>query len=404
MAKFNSATVFTGVTAGNCATPTSGTGTGQISSPCQSTLPLSGASESTQQFTDESNNLSVVPSTQLALGLTSDGNSDLTMQYLASTGVNPQCDTTPHVFLKDYDQDNGSTPSNLAGQAFWESPDVVLVAAGGQATDPPITQVIAGQSYSIWIAAHNDYGCANVPGVTARVRFGDASLGSPTWTDVVTNTADNYFASSITVPRFASAFVGPIPWTAPSTADPHECLLADIRGNGEAAPANSTDAPGSNQVAQRNIEVGNDCSWSLTNGTGASGTASITLKTLTGTSNGQPYTPAAGDLVEVMFSDPNGQTFASVWPTPSGSNPPYTVTYASNVTTVQLISTSFVTLPAVALASNQTVSVSSKVIPALFSGTTIDVQIAATLANNGAIAGSNGASCQATATQGSTPK
>jgi hypothetical protein len=105
-----------------------------------------------------------------------------------------------------------------------------------------------------------------------------------------------------------------------------------------------------------------------------------------------------------MFSDPNGQTFASVWPTPPGSNPPYKVTNASNVTTVQLISTSFVTLPAVALASNQTVSVSSKVIPALFSGTTIDVQIAATLANNGAIAGSNGASCQATATQGSTPK
>ena len=149
MAKFNSATVFTRVTAGNCATPTSGTGTGQISSPCQSTLPLSGASESTQQYTDESNNLSVVPSTQLALGLTSDGNSDLTMQYLASTGVNPQCDTTPHVFVRDYDQDNGSTPSNLGGQAFWESPDVVLVAAGGQPTDTPITQVIAGQMYSI---------------------------------------------------------------------------------------------------------------------------------------------------------------------------------------------------------------------------------------------------------------
>src|ERR1019366_8566710 len=147
-------------------------------------------------------------------------------------------------------------------------------------------------------------------------------------------------------------------------------------------------------------------SWSLTNGTGANGMASITLKTLTGTSNGQPYTPAAGDLVQVMFSDPNGQTFASVWPPPSGSSPPYTVTNANNVTTVQLISTSFVALPPVALASNQTVSVSSKVIPALFSGTTIDVQIAAALKNGGTTSPtvSNGASCQATASQGSTPK
>ncbi len=107
-----------------------------------------------------------------------------------------------------------------------------------------------------------------------------------------------------------------------------------------------------------------------------------------------------------MFSDPNGQTFASVWPTPSGSSPPYTVTNANNVTTVQLISTSFVALPPVALASNQTVSVSSKVIPALFSGTTIDVQIAAALKNGGTTSPtvSNGASCQATASQGSTPK
>ena len=103
-----------------------------------------------------------------------------------------------------------------------------------------------------------------MPGVTARVRFGDASLMSPTWTDVVTNMPDNYFATSITVPRFASAFIGPIPWTAPQTADPHECLLADIKTTQEPPAANSTYAPGSNQVAQRNVEIGNDCSWSRT--------------------------------------------------------------------------------------------------------------------------------------------
>ena len=393
MATFDSATVFTRVTAGNCATPTQGTGTGQASSPCPSTLPLAGGSESTQQFTDESNNLSVVNGTEPPLALT--------MQYLASTGVNPQCDTTPHVFVRDYDQDNGSMPSNLGGQAYWESPDIVVVAAGGQSSDPSITQVVAGQAYSIWIGVHNDYGCAAVPNVTARVRFGDASLGSTTWTDVVTNTSDNFFGTSVNVPRFASAFVGPIPWTAPSTADPHECLLADIRGNGEAAPANSTDAPGSNQVAQRNIEVGNDCSWKLTNGTSASGTASITIKTLTGTVDGQPYTPTSGDTVQVMFADPNGQTFASAWPTPSGSTPPYKVSNANNVTTVQLLTTGFVTLPGVTLAAGQTVAVSSNVIPAQFSGTTIALQISAALTNGGQTSPSvtNGATCKATANQ-----
>jgi hypothetical protein len=72
------------------------------------------------------------------------------------------------------------------------------------------------------------------------------------------------------------------------------------------------------------------------------------------------------------------------------------------VTTVQLISTGFVTLPPVALASNQTVSVGSNVIPALFSGTTIEVQIAAALTNGGGTspAATNGVSCVATASQG----
>jgi hypothetical protein len=37
--------------------------------------------------------------------------------------------------------------------------------------------------------------------------------------------------------------------------------------------------------------------------------AAITLKTLTGTSKGQPYTRTSGDVVQVMFSDPNGATF-----------------------------------------------------------------------------------------------
>jgi hypothetical protein len=108
-----------------------------------------------------------------------------------------------------------------------------------------------------------------------------------------------------------------------------------------------------------------------------------------------------GDTVQVMFADPNGQTFASAWPTPSGSTPPYNVTNANNVTTVQLLTTSFVTLPGVTLASGQTAAVSSNVIPAQFSGTTIALQISAALTNGGQTSPSvtNGATCTATANQ-----
>jgi hypothetical protein len=62
-------------------------------------------------------------------------------------------------------------------------------------------------------------------------------------------------------------------------------------------------------------------------------------------------------------------------------------------------------LPPVALASNQSANVSSTVTPALYSGTTIDLQIAVTLTNGGNISGavSNGATCQATASQGRIP-
>ena len=392
--------MLTKLVAGNCAQTTQIAGQGQTGVSCTSTLPAAGAAASTEQFTDESNDLNIVPATQTSVTLTTDGNSNLGMQYLAASGSPAPCDATPHAFVKDFTQDNGSTPSNLNGQAFWESPDLVLVPANGAATDPPITQVVANQHYSIWVAVHNDYGCAEVSGLTARVRLGDASLASPIWTDVIP-TSDNYFASLVTVPRFGSGFIGPIPWIAPQTVDPHQCLLAIIKGTQEPAPLNLTDTPNSNQIAQRNIEVGNNCAWNLVNGTGANGTGAITIKTVTGTVDGQPYTPVAGDVIQVQFADQGGQTFLTHWPTPPGANPPYTVTYANNVTTVQLFSTGFVVLPSVSLAANLTTSVTSQVIPALFSGTVIDLQISAALSNGGTFpVVSNGASCQATATQG----
>ncbi len=133
--------------------------------------------------------------------------------------------------------------------------------------------------------------------VTKARAFGDASLGSPTWTDVITNTSDNYAASSITaVPRFQTAFIGPIPWTAPVTG--RSARVSSSRTSRPwGAPTGELHecARVETSVAQRNIEIGNDFAAGASRTVmGASGMASITLKTLTGTSNGQPYTPVAG--------------------------------------------------------------------------------------------------------------
>jgi hypothetical protein len=81
------------------------------------------------------------------------------------------------------------------------------------------------------------------------------------------------------------------------------------------------------------------------------------------------------------------------------------VTNANNVTTVQLISTSFVGLPPGRPGVESDGERERQGRPRANFRHAIDVQIAATLTNGGTIpVVSNGASCQATATTGSTPK
>ena len=46
--------------------------------------------------------------------------------------------------------------------------DVVARRGRGQPTDAPITQIVAGQTYSIFIVAHNDYGRADLPNQVAQ--------------------------------------------------------------------------------------------------------------------------------------------------------------------------------------------------------------------------------------------
>ena len=399
--------VHTSVQAGNCATQGTPPPPFTVTWPgvCPNTLGVSSSpapTASTLSLTDESNNLNIVPNSQSALANSSDANNYLELHYLAS--VDGNCVSTPRVYVKDHPQDHGSTPSNLGGEAFWESPDIIVVTPGTTVTPTspagdPI--VIAGKPYNIYVRVHNDYACSSIGGVRARVWWGDASLATPTWTNVITDGPDpsnpNWSASKSLPFGDSLDIIGPIPWTAPSNVTPHECLLVNIQAAGETAPTNTADAPNSYQVAQRNIEIGGACSWTLKSG----GQSSQLGLTVTATnSSGQPYSITSGDSATVTFDD-TSQALFNAWNTNahpgctlSHNNGPGTTTITMNTGVGQA------TVQGGPIAGNATINVSSTVIPALFSGTTIDLRIATFLTNGGSISPTNGATCSATAQTG----
>ena len=143
--------------------------------------PRASATESTGNFTDESNNLTIIQNLSVPnpsdLAYSTAGDNFLEMHYLASVSGN--CGGPTPVYVKDYPQDYGSTPSNLSGQAFWESPDIIVVRHGqpvDAGTPPSDPQVTAGNSYDVWVRVHNDFGCAPATGVTAQVWWGDPAV------------------------------------------------------------------------------------------------------------------------------------------------------------------------------------------------------------------------------------
>lgn len=402
--------VYTAVEAGNCATQGTPPPPATVTWPgvCANTLNVSSSTpapaESTLSLTDESNNLNII-GTPSALANGTDGNNYLQMHYLAS--VDGACVSTPRVYVKDHPQDHGSTPSNLGGEAFWESPDIIV--ASPTATVTPTTPagdptVIAGNNYNVYVRVHNDFACSSISGVRARVWWGDAALATPVWTDVITSGPDpsnpHWSAAKVLSATDSVAIIGPIPWTAPSNVNPHECLLVDIQADGEGAPVNTADAPGSYQVAQRNIEIGGACSWNLTNGSQPS---QLGIKLTATDGNGQPYVLTAGDSATVTFAD-SSQDLFNAWN--GNSHPGCSLNHDSNAgtTTVTMnVGVGQATVQGAPLSANATLSVSSTVIPTLFSGTRISLQIATFLTSSGGgIQGvpTNGASCMATAQNG----
>jgi hypothetical protein len=405
--------VYTSVQAGNCATQGTPPPGVTVTWPgvCPNTLGISGSpsgTDDTVNYTDESNNLNIVGGVASPLALSTDGNNYLETHYLAT--VDGQCVSTPRVYVKDHPQDHGSTPSNLGGEAFWESPDIIVVpptttvTPTTPATDPV---VIAGQTYAVYVRLHNEFACGPVNAVRARVRWGDASVSAPVWTDVITNPSDpsnlHWSAAKDLLSGDALDLIGPITWTAPSGVTPHECLRVDIQAAGEAAPADTTNVFDSYQIAQRNIEIGNACTWSLANGAQSS-QLGVSL-TATNTS-GQSYLLASGDSVTVTFDDP-GLALLAAWS--ANAHPGCSVAPGTAPNTTMLTMNTGVgraTVEGGPLAANAVLNVSSSVIPAEFSGTTIDLAIATYFTNGGTIMGpaSNGATCSAKASTGDVPR
>jgi hypothetical protein len=324
-------------------------------------------------------------------------NADLVVcNILATTSGN--CLGTSHAYARDNLIDYGATPSNLGGQVFWESPDIFLVPRGTPVDLNAVsteTILSPGGLYDLWVRVHNDAGCNAVNNVKTLVYLADPSALSVQWTPITGGAyvGPNGGATGVTAPAGGQALVGPLPFTAPSggLGNGHKCVLAAIQADGEAAPANTFDAPNSNQVAQRNIQFVGPCVYPLTNGTTSAGNVALTLS-MTPTTGAQPALSGQPDI-EVQFDDFDSSWF-NVWKAQSGAGTTFAVTHGGNVTNVRLGDFS-VTLNPVPLAAGQTRSATGIAnLPVNYGAITL--QIAATLTETGAsgqVMVSNGGSC-----------
>jgi hypothetical protein len=170
-------------------------------------------------------------------------------------------------------------------------------------------------------------------------------------------------------------------------------MLAAIEGDSELAPANSTDAPNSNQVAQRNLEFISPCVFPLTNATSSNGNVQITL-TMTPNSNTPPSLTGFPDI-EMTFDDADSSWF-NVWNSQAGNGTAFTVTHnnGTNSTTVRLGAFS-VALNEVPLNAGQSRNATGNINP---SSGTLTLQLGATLTDaSGHVLVNNGGSCTVTA-------
>lgn len=256
------------------------------------------------------------------------------------------------VFVKDHRDDVGAVPSNLGGQPFWESPDIILVPAGtpNVTVDTPATQssVTAGAQYWIFVRINNN-GCSPIENVKARTFSADPSAINTNWHGITPGTeyvGDAAHPEGVTVPPFGRALLGPFSWV-PSAEDAqfggHRCLLAAVSAPGdEVEVGQELDAPNHNNVGQRNLQVGS-CAFQLPNPTASSATLGITLTT--------DAKVDGGEVVEVFFP------FDGAWLAAWSFVPEVAVQQSGSELVVRLLAARAV-LPDVSLAASQTRTVS----------------------------------------------
>ncbi len=326
-------------------------------------------------------------------------NPDLEVSNITAT-TSGGCLGPSQAYVKDSPQDFGATPSTLGNQVFWESPDLFVVPRGTPVDVNAVsteTTVTPGGLYDAYVRVHNDLGCSDVTGAKTLVYLADPSALSVQWGSITSNNyvGNNLSSTGVTVPAGGQALIGPLPFTAPSTGigNGHKCMLAAIEADGGPAPVNNTDAPDSNQVAQRNLEFLSPCVFPLTNGTSSDGNVQITL-TVTPTSNTPPSLTGFPD-VEMTFDDADSSWF-NVWNGQTGNGSTFAVTHnnSTNSTTVRLGAFS-VALNQVLLKASQTRNATGNINPT--SGT-LTLQLGATLTDlSGHVLVTNGGSCTATA-------
>jgi hypothetical protein len=311
-----------------------------------------------------------------------------------SSSTSGMCIDPKHVYVRDRLDDLGGVPSNLNSQAFWDSPDVYLVPRGATVdvkTNPTETLLTAGGDYDIYVRVHNELGCNAVTGAKALVYLADPSALSTQWVSITGGQFIGPAASptGVTVGPGLPALVGPFPFTAPATGlgNGHKCLLAAISADGEAAPANTTDAPGSNQVAQRNVQI-SSCAYPFTNASGSAG--NLSLKLTVSPVEVKPSLATAPD-VEISFTDADLAWF-NVWNAQPNKGTDYTVSNAGGITKVRMGVNSF-TLADVPLGVGATRTGTAS-ITLLDNNPTTTLSVQATLKDgSGNVLVQNGGSC-----------
>ncbi|MGD0678663.1 MAG: hypothetical protein ABSC94_24915 [Polyangiaceae bacterium] len=188
-----------------------------------------------------------------------------------------------------------------------------MTANGPSTPLDPRRALTANAPYDVWLRVHNEAGCSAVTGpINVFIDGADPNLGFENWIPVTPGAGTGAYnpfgtAGQVIVPAFGTAIIGP--WEFTPSDGGHKCLLAAIAADGEAEPPTTIQpgqpalppAYGSNQIAQRNLQIGETCTFNISNTTTSAADLLLGI-------NVTPTTPtpgsSTGPVISLTFSDP----------------------------------------------------------------------------------------------------